>query len=285
VKVTRWERALSKSPRPRRRGADFAGSRPDEWSRKKTFGGGYNVDIKSDNPASALRVKMPDPAKQFGQFKILAELGRGTTGIVYEVKDPLLDRRLALKILRIAAGADRNAALRQFMSESRALAYLTGAHPAVNIPMLHMVAECHGQAYYVRDVVDGTTLEQSIADGLIGLPAALRVVLDVARVVDWMHQEQFVHRNVCRENILVASDGTGKLIGFGMVTRLAPVDPDQFPASEANQRIDISALQELVCWMCAALDQRLEGNLVHLTQPGAFWTAGAFAAGLAHYLR
>jgi serine/threonine protein kinase len=104
-------------------------------------------------------------------YEILAELGRGTTGTVYKARHPVLkpDRLVALKSPALGAGPDAASRLARYQNEWNALRVLTWeSDPA--IPTLYDVGcDSAGQNnYYVREFVDGGTLEELVAGGSVG---------------------------------------------------------------------------------------------------------------------
>ena len=187
-------------------------------------------------------------------FELLGELGRGTTGVVYDARDLRLNRRVALKVLFRAPETERAVRTERFLREARALVYLAGRVPT-GIPALHMVDENQGQPFYIRELVDGDTLEQRVAVGSIDVRAGLSVVAAVARVVQGVHERGFVHRNLSAVNVLVGRDDTAWLIGFGRVGYVAGSQQIPAGATGTPAEVDVLGLQELVRWLYEALRQ------------------------------
>ncbi len=216
----------------------------------------------------------------FDQFyEIIRELGRGTTGTVYEARHTPLNRRVALKI-PVVPEVERSVKAQRFRRECEALAYLTSG-PSRNIPPLQVVAESSdGRLHRVREVVEGSTLERLVADGSIDLRVGLSVLAEVARVVERVHGQGFAHRNLSPANVLVARDGTPWLIGFGRVGLLvgAPMLPSEAAGTPAE--VDVRGLQDLLRWLCAALRQPVPDSLDRTP----VLTAGAFGEAVASHL-
>jgi serine/threonine protein kinase len=211
-------------------------------------------------------------------YEIVRELGRGTTGTVYEARHTRLNRRYALKVPALLPDAEGHVKVQRFFRECQALAHLTGG-PDCNIPRLCVVAEnAAGQPYSLRDLVDGSTLEQRVSDLSIDLRSGLAVVAEVARVVQWVHGQGFAHRNLSGANVLVAMDGTPWLVGFGRVGLL--VGSPMLPAGAAGTpaEVDVRGLQDLLRWLCGALRNALPAGLDRVCAPDAVATAGAFAS-------
>lgn len=202
-------------------------------------------------------------------YEIVAELGRGTTGVVYAVREKRLNRRFAVKV----PGPWTDPA--RFMWECRVLAGLT-SEPGCNIPTLHAVTGHRGGWHAVRELVDGDTLEQRVRDGSVDFRAGLRVILSVAGVVEWVHSRGLVHRNLSPANVLVGDNGGTWLIGFGRVRRLAadaslPVGAAGVPAAE-----DVRGLQGLLERLVAVRGRAIPAGLERVTVPGAIATVHAF---------
>src|SRR5206468_857603 len=95
--------------------------------------------------------------RSFDDFEVLAELGRGATGVVYKAVQKSLERLVALKVLQ--AGSIPNATLRaRFLTEARAGAAL--AHPG--IPTIYQTGECQAGPYCAMEYIDGQTLASRI---------------------------------------------------------------------------------------------------------------------------
>ncbi len=88
--------------------------------------------------------------RQIGPYQVVRELGRGGMGVVYEVRDPALDRRLALKLILTAQVGDPEALLR-FGREAEAMARVTHA----NVVKIHQLAQAPEGPYLVTELVEG----------------------------------------------------------------------------------------------------------------------------------
>lgn len=207
--------------------------------------------------------------------KILAEVGRGTTGIVYRAQDLRINRVVALKVLLLGPVVEREVRAARFLREARVLASLT-AESEPNIPTLHAVTEYQSQLYCVREFVDGETLEERVLARSIRSTDGVRVLGVIADVVARVHARGLIHRNLSPSNVLVATDGTPKLIGFGRVSIQA--GPGRLPPGgpKVSPEIDIKALQAMLDWLFSALGQPFPGSLKPAL--GSVASAKAFAA-------
>ncbi len=147
--------------------------------------------------------------REFGDFVLESELGRGGMGVVYRAKQRSLDRTVAIKMVReahLASEADRG----RFRGEAEAAARLH--HP--NIVTVHEVGSTDGQAYLCMEFVDGCTLAQLVnADGPLPPRAAAELVAVIARAVQHAHENGVLHRDLKPSNILLA-DGTASGGGY-----------------------------------------------------------------------
>jgi len=223
-----------------------------------------------------------ESTERFPGFAILSELGRGTTGITYEAKDTHLNRRCVIKTTVPVPDADRPARDRQFFFEARALAYLTSFPESSGIPKLHLVAvDNSGQPFYAREFVDGETLEARVAAGSINGFDGLRTIALIAGVVEWIHNQGFVHQNINPSNVLIAHDSTPKLIGFGRAALRTGSLHGNDSSTQVPPEVDIQRLQLLVRWLFTAVNQPVPTELAWITTAGSFATAGEFSRALA----
>src|SRR5688572_7959752 len=137
--------------------------------------------------------------REFGDFELLEEIGRGGMGVVYRARQKSLNRVVALKMVReahLATDDDRT----RFRREAEAAARLK--HP--NIVTVHEVGTVGGQAYFCMEYVDGVTLAQRVsADGPLPPREAARLVAAIARAVHHAHTEGILHRDLKPSNVLL----------------------------------------------------------------------------------
>ncbi len=226
---------------------------------------------------------MAGPTETFPGFEVLGELGRGTTGVVYEARDARLGLRVALKVLSAAPESEPVARAR-FLRECRVLACLTSGRGR-HIPCAYAAGEdLAGRPYLVRELLEGSSLERRAEEGSLGLREGLAVVAAVARVVQWVHGQGFAHRNLSAANVLVGHDGRSWLIGFGRVGLLAGSPLAPAGAAGTPPEADVRGLRDLLAWLCGALGQPVPADLERATAAGAVLTAGAWAEAVGRYL-
>src|SRR5580693_7605156 len=158
-----------------------------------------------------------DIAKLFPQFEILGFIGKGGMGAVYKVRQPALDRLVALKILPPQAAGGPGFAER-FNREARALARLN--HP--NIVAVHEFGQVNGLPFFLMEFVDGLNLRQLEQAGKLTPRQALQIVPQICEALQFAHDEGIVHRDIKPENILVDKKGRVKIADFGIAKILGP---------------------------------------------------------------
>jgi tetratricopeptide (TPR) repeat protein/tRNA A-37 threonylcarbamoyl transferase component Bud32 len=163
-----------------------------------------------------------------GPVRIIGLLGQGGMGEVYLGFDDRLQRRVALKAIRNEerlAGESRKRLLR----EARALSALE--HP--NICRIYDYAEGPLCDFLVLELIEGKTLRRAVEDGL-GRAQQLRIARDIAGALAAAHRRGIVHRDLKPDNIMIAADGTVKILDFG-IARGSQVPP---PLVESDEELD-----------------------------------------------
>jgi serine/threonine protein kinase len=156
----------------------------------------------------------------FPQLEILSLIGQGGMGFVYKVRQPRLDRVVALKILPQSLAAAPEFAER-FTREGRLLARLN--HP--NIVTIHDFGQANGFFYLLMEFVDGVNLRQAMRAGKFTPEQALAIVPKICEALQFAHNEGILHRDIKPENILLDSKGRVKLADFGIAKLMGAVPP------------------------------------------------------------
>jgi Tol biopolymer transport system component len=169
------------------------------------------------------------PGARFGAYEVVAKLGEGGMGEVYRARDPRLQRDIALKVLPDAVAGDAER-LARFDREARALAALN--HP--NIATIHGLEESDGHRALVMELVPGETLAARTARGPMPAADVIRLAAQIVDALDAAHGKGIVHRDLKPANIIVTTDGTVKILDFGLAkTVLADRLGD--PSPEADE--------------------------------------------------
>jgi serine/threonine protein kinase len=144
-------------------------------------------------------------------YKVVAELGAGGMGVVYEALDLRLDRRVALKILPADKSDDKQRRAR-FLHEARTASALNDPH----IVTIFDIFTVDDTDVLVMELVPGRTLRDILNDGPIPLAKALDIALQVAEGVGVAHTAGIVHRDLKPGNVMVTERGRVKVLDFGL---------------------------------------------------------------------
>lgn len=161
-------------------------------------------------------------------FRVLEELGRGATGIIYRATQLSLDREVALKVL--SKQYARNEKLRErFLREARTVGRLR--HP--NIVQGIDVGSDEDTYYMAMEYIDGPTIGELVRrGGAMDERRALRILVQVAEALEYAHRNKIMHRDIKPDNIMLTTDGVAKLCDLG----LARVDGDREDEKAATRR-------------------------------------------------
>jgi Tol biopolymer transport system component len=167
---------------------------------------------------------LPSGAR-LGPFEILSAIGAGGMGEVYRARDGKLNRDVALKILPAAFALDPDR-LARFKREAQVLASLN--HP--NIAAIYGFEESHGVQALVLELVDGPTLADRMEQGPIPFREVFPIARQIAEGLDAAHEQGIIHRDLKPANIKLRSDGTVKVLDFGLATPMAGSELDRSAA-------------------------------------------------------
>ena len=205
-----------------------------------------------------------------GNFKILEEIGEGGMGKVYRGVDTMLDREVAIKVLRPELVSQAHLVDR-FRSEAITLAKLN--HP--NIAMLYAFFQQQEHFYMVMEYVRGETLDKRIRrTGLLAYDQALKVFLYTLEAIGYAHTMNIVHRDIKPNNVMITEAEEVKVMDFGiarvvgsermtregsMIGTPEYMAPEQIRGQDVDPRTDIYALGIL-------LYEMLTGRLPFMNQ-------------------
>lgn len=150
-------------------------------------------------------------------YKITKELSRGGQGVVYQAIQDATRRDVAIKLLHDGAHASR-ATRRRFEREIELVAQLS--HPNI-ISIFHSGRTADRRQFYVMDYVDGKPLDRYVRNSDLSLEDVLALIATICDAVQYAHGKGVIHRDLKPSNVLVAADGTPKILDFGLAKPLA----------------------------------------------------------------
>jgi eukaryotic-like serine/threonine-protein kinase len=194
--------------------------------------------------------------RKLGRYDIIRVLGKGAMGIVYEGRDPNLDRRVAIKTVKVENLAPEAAAEYEarFRTEARSAARLQ--HP--NIVSVYDSDHHDDVAYLVMEYIQGDDLKHHLDNGdRYSLEQSLHMIGDLLSALDYAHRHGVVHRDIKPANLLLEASGRLKLTDFGvarmqdseatrtqgaMVGTLKYMAPEQVQGQKIDARADLFAV-------------------------------------------
>ncbi|MFQ5789329.1 MAG: WD40 repeat domain-containing serine/threonine protein kinase [Acidobacteriota bacterium] len=199
---------------------------------------------------------MPSLSRRINnRYEILSELGRGAMGTVYQARDPVLERDVALKMMSEALLVEDEMRER-FYREAKSAANLR--HP--NIVTIYDLGEVEGEGipFIAMELLDGHPLSQVLEEGrLRGLEEKVGVVVQICRGLDYAHKQGVIHRDIKPGNVQLLPDGSVKLLDFGIALREGStvmtktglvmgtptyMAPEQIAGSSVDHRADMWAV-------------------------------------------
>lgn len=192
-----------------------------------------------------------------GRYEIIKELGRGAMGMVYQGKDPKIDRIVAIKTLALAQEFEASQledVKERFFREAKTAGRLNHR----NIVTVYDIGEEHDLAYIAMDYLEGSDLvPYTKADNLLPLTEVLYIVCEVAAALDYAQRENVVHRDIKPANIMYHPEaGKVTVMDFGVAcltdvtnTKTGTVlgtpsymSPEQLAGQKVDGRSDIFSL-------------------------------------------
>ena len=169
--------------------------------------------------------------RTLSHYRILAELGKGGMGELYQAQDLELDRRVALKVLPkdVSSVPER---LERFRREAKALAALS--HP--NIVTIFSVEEAEGVHFISMELVEGKTLSELIPPAGLELDNLLDIAIPMADALRAAHNRGIIHRDLKPTNVMIDDDFRVKILDFGLA-KLQPTDADLSASSLSTENL------------------------------------------------
>ncbi len=147
-----------------------------------------------------------------GRYELLEKIGGGGMALVYKAKCKLLNRFVAVKLLRPEFTADEEF-VKRFRVEAQAAASLS--HP--NIVSIYDVGKEEDMHYIVMEYVNGITLKEYVVqNGELDWKEAVNIAIQICSAIEHAHKNLIVHRDIKPHNILLTKDGIAKVTDFGI---------------------------------------------------------------------
>jgi serine/threonine protein kinase len=155
--------------------------------------------------------------RAFGDdYELLGEIGSGSFGRVYRVRDLRLEREVALKVLDPALTRDPEV-VERFRREAQLAASLQ--HP--NIVSIYDIDERYGLLWYTMELIKGDNLGQLVEElGPLDPESTVRILDDALAALEHSHERRLVHRDIKPENLLLGPDGRVRVTDFGLALAL-----------------------------------------------------------------
>ncbi|QRN93861.1 tetratricopeptide repeat protein [Archangium violaceum] len=175
------------------------------------------------------------PGATLSRYVVLERIGQGSMGVVYAARDPELERRVAIKVLR-PEGRQVEELRRRLLREAQALARLSDPH----VVAVHDVGTCGDGIFVAMDLVEGTTLAEWLRQPR-SWREVLHVFVEAGRGLVAAHRAGLVHRDFKPANVLVGRDGRVRVTDFGLA---CSVDQSEASGEAASSRESLPVEEE-----------------------------------------
>ena len=164
--------------------------------------------------ANGLDAVLPERGGLIGRYMVISQLGAGAMGIVIAAFDPELDRKVALKLLKVRDDGLVRTARKRLQREAQSLAKL--AHP--NVVAVHDVGVYAGQLFVAMEFVEGQTLSEWMREAVQPRPwqQVLEVFMAAGRGLTAAHENGLIHRDFKPDNVMIGADGRVRVMDFGL---------------------------------------------------------------------
>ena len=152
--------------------------------------------------------------EKLGRYEILSELGQGAMGVVYKAIDPLIERTVAIKTIKLDLSKEELANFEErFYREAKSAGRLN--HP--NIVTIYDVGKTDNAAYMAMEFLEGQLLREILdAHTALSIDKIVDIAAQVADGLAYAHENGIVHRDIKPANIMLVRDGIAKIMDFGI---------------------------------------------------------------------
>jgi len=191
-----------------------------------------------------------------GRYEVVAELGKGAMGVVYQANDPMLNRMVAIKTINMEEAGHEGMAEYEarFYTEAKAAGGLN--HP--NVIIIYDIGKSGHLVYMAMEFIEGRELREMLVEGQpLPVLQAVEIAAQVGEGLAYAHQHNVVHRDIKPANIMITPEGRAKIADFGIArmrsseTRTQTgvilgspkyISPEQVVGKRADHRSDIFSL-------------------------------------------
>lgn len=163
--------------------------------------------------------EQPTVPAELGRYRIISLLGQGAFGCVYLAEDPILNRRVAIKVPTLSQ-FNSSSSLMSFLDEARQAASLNHA----GIVPIHDIVTNPTETFIVMKWLEGETLKKKLSRARISSQAAVQWVIQICQAVQHAHENGVIHRDLKPSNILIDEQGQAYVLDFGLSFSLKSSD-------------------------------------------------------------